>query len=73
MTIPCSGGCDRGYDFEELVRVLGQVKDASPNHRGLVLIPGDGVPYHVVIGVMDAARDVQGGGFPDASIAGGHG
>ncbi len=73
ITIPCAADCAGNYDLEELARVLGQVKDARPAHRGLILVPDDAVPYHAVIGVMDAARDLDGGGFPDASIAGGRG
>lgn len=73
----CTGPLD--YDTTELVRLLGQVKDAHPDNADLVLVPDSRVSYEVLITTMDATREdpgvvIDGKArelFPEVSIAGG--
>ena len=74
--IPCDvGGCRdlESYDFDRLQRQLTQVKDAWPDSESLILVPGERVPYEVIISVMDAARQTSDDRrlFPSVTISGG--
>jgi len=64
-----------GYDYTELTRTLALVKDEYPDDQMLILTPDSRVPYEVIIGAMDAARQDAASRelFPQVIIAGGHG
>ena len=58
--IPCTGGtCSSPdkFDYKELTRRLGRVKDVYPEHEDLVLIPAPWIPYEVIVLTMDATRE----------------
>ena len=64
------------HDTSELTRVLGLVKDETPEIEDVVLVPDGDVSYEELIDVMDAARSEsqdEGGRllFPNQVIAGG--
>ncbi|MFT5682640.1 MAG: biopolymer transport protein ExbD [Myxococcota bacterium] len=74
--IPCTDGACRSlesYDFATLTRRLTTIKDAHPNKEHLILVPDDRVPYEVIIGVMDAARETGDARllFPSVTLSGG--
>jgi biopolymer transport protein ExbD len=74
-TIPCESGACSGlesYNFSALQDRLRQVKSAHPGEEALVVVPDESVPYEVIIGAIDAAR--QTGErllFPSVTISGG--
>lgn len=82
-TIPCSERpCvdAESYDYAELIRLLGLIKDQYPDDENVILVPESRVQYEVIVRVMDAARedreDKQEDGtprllFPFVVIAGG--
>ena len=73
--IPCDSGVCRdvdSYDFATLTERLSAIKDAHPNEETLILVPGERVPYEVIIGAMDAARQSDDRDlFPSVTISGG--
>jgi hypothetical protein len=74
--IPCLEGDCRGpesYDLAALQRHLVAIKDAHPDKDNLILIPDERIPYEVIIGVMDAARQTPEARelFPRVTISGG--
>ena len=59
-TIPCPGSECSGvadYDFVELTRVLGQIKDEYPDDENVILVPESRIPYEIIIKVMDHSRE----------------
>ncbi len=84
-TLPCSGDPCAGpesYDYYALTELLGQVKDEHPDEATVILVPESRVPYEVIVGVMDAAREdpetIGPDGtprplFPNVVVAGGAG
>ena len=74
-SIPCTTGhCAslESYDFALLQERLRQVKDAHPDEEALILVPSEHVPYEVIIGAMDAARQLDDRLlFPAVTISGG--
>ena len=59
-TIPCPGSsCDEleSYDFEELTRILGQIKDEYPDDENVILVPESRIPYEIIVQVMDHSRE----------------
>ena len=81
-TIPCSNRpCDGvdAYDYKELTRMLGLIKDEYPEDENVILVPESRIPYEVIVMTMDGSRDdpntkVDGSPrvlFPFVVIAGG--
>lgn len=60
-TVPCKGdtvcsGPD-AYDYDELTRILGLVKDEYPDDENVILLPESRVAYEIIVRVMDACRE----------------
>ncbi len=59
-TVPCvSGGACTGiddYDWAELSRLLGLVKDEYPDDLSVIVVPESDISYDVIVRVMDHAR-----------------
>ena len=59
-TVGCkSGGTCTGiddYDWEELSRLLGLIKDEYPDDLRVILVPEQGIPFDVVVRALDHAR-----------------
>ncbi|MCB9779145.1 MAG: biopolymer transporter ExbD [Alphaproteobacteria bacterium] len=82
-TVPCkSGGSCQGvddYDWPELTRILGMIKDEYPDDENVILVPGSRTQYEIVVKAMDSSREdadnpVNGSPrtlFPFVVIAGG--
>jgi hypothetical protein len=81
-TIPClEEGCPtpQSYDYKELVRLLGVVKDEYSDEENVILVPESRIPYEVLVLTMDSTREdpntmVDGAPrllFPFVVIAGG--
>lgn len=49
---------DGKVPFDELHRFLVELHQKRPNDTELTLLPSDDVPYEVMIGVMDASREL---------------
>ncbi len=59
-TIPCPGSeCSviEDYDFGELTRILGMIKDEYPDDENVILVPESRVPYEIIVKVMDHSRE----------------
>ncbi len=59
-TIPCPGSECAGmddYDFLELTRILGMIKDEYPDDENVILVPESRVPYEIIVKVMDHSRE----------------
>ena len=50
----CTGLDD--YDWAELSRLLGQVKDEYPDDLRVIVVPESDIPYEVIVRVLDYAR-----------------
>lgn len=48
----------KGYPYDELHKYLVGLKSKRPNAKELTLIPSDDTLYEVMIGVMDASREL---------------
>jgi len=83
-TVPCKSGhtCTGvdDYDWPELVRILGLIKDEYPDDENVILVPDSHVPYELLVKTMDSSREDpnnKGGDgkprllFPFVVIAGG--
>ena len=74
-SIPCAlSQCTslESYDFAALQDKLRRIKEAHPDEETLILVPGEQVPYEVIIAAMDAARQVGDRLlFPAVTISGG--
>jgi biopolymer transport protein ExbD len=58
-TIPCKDpncATAESYDYEELTRILGLIKDEYPDDENVILVPESRIPYEVIILTMDASR-----------------
>ncbi|HJN75315.1 MAG TPA: biopolymer transporter ExbD [Myxococcota bacterium] len=75
---PCSG--PESYDYAELTRLVGLIKDEYPDDENVSLVPESRIPYEVIVTTMDASRedpDTKGDNgqarelFPFVVIAGG--
>lgn len=70
-TLLCAGACTiETYDWSALARRARQLHDAWPEATSVTLLPGERVPYEVVLRTMDAVRQDDDGQpwFPHASI-----
>lgn len=59
-TIPCNERpCTsaESYDYEELTRMLGLIKDEYPDDQNVILVPEARIQYEVVVRTMDATRE----------------
>jgi hypothetical protein len=59
-TIPCPGSECSGledYDFAELTRILGMIKDEYPDDENVILVPESRIPYEIIVKVMDHSRE----------------
>ncbi len=60
LDLPCPDGACEGsstYDVAGLTRALGQVKDARPLDRRIVILPAPEVSYAAIVRIMDACRE----------------
>jgi len=59
-TVPCkSGGTCTGlddYDWVELSRSLGLIKDAYPDHTSIIVVPDNAMASEVIVRAIDVAR-----------------
>lgn len=55
------------YDWKELSRQLGRIKEKYPTSEDVIITPQGGIRYHVIIAVMDICREA---GFPNMSMSG---
>lgn len=60
-TVPCkSGGTCTGvddYDWDELTRILGLIKDQYPDDENVILVPDQRVRYEIIVKTMDSSRE----------------
>lgn len=60
LTLPCPGGSACAgiddYDWDELSRMLALVKDEYPDDMQVIVVPESGIPWDVVVRVLDHAR-----------------
>ena len=59
-TIPCGNPICTGpddYDYEELTRLLGLIKDEYPDDENVILVPESRVSYELIVKVMDHSRE----------------
>ncbi len=60
-TVPCkTGGECTGvddYDWEELRRILGLIKDEYPDDENVIIVPENDLRYEVIVFTMDTSRD----------------
>jgi len=59
-TLPCPGtSCSslEDYDFLELTRILGQIKDEYPDDENVILVPESRVSYELIAKGMDHSRE----------------
>ncbi|MED5374480.1 MAG: biopolymer transporter ExbD [Myxococcota bacterium] len=59
-TVPCTERpCTsvESYDYEELTRMLGLIKDEYPDDQNVILVPESRVHYEVIVRTMDASRN----------------
>jgi biopolymer transport protein ExbD len=75
--VACKGACDVAtYDYEALGGAMVEAKRLHPEEQRVVIAPEAGVPFEVVVRVMDATRDAAGSGgkrvslFPQPLLAG---
>lgn len=68
-TIPCSsGGTCTGlddYNWSELTRILGQIKDEYPDDENVILVPDSRTKYEVIVKAMDHSREDRENKGPD--------
>ena len=68
-TVPCkSGGPCAGiddYDWEELTRILGLIKDEYPDDENVILVPDSRVRYEILVKAMDSSREDKKNSGPD--------
>ncbi len=60
-TIPCKSGDEctglDDYNWEELTRILGQIKDEYPDDENVILVPDHRTKYEVIVKTMDHSRE----------------
>jgi biopolymer transport protein ExbD len=59
-TVPCKApGCPTidAYDFEQLTRLLSEIKDEYGHEENVILVPENHIRYEVLIKTMDATRE----------------
>ncbi|MBM4390147.1 MAG: biopolymer transporter ExbD [Deltaproteobacteria bacterium] len=60
--IACAGSCTPGdYDYRALGDAMVAAKGLHPRMQQVIVAPDPGVPYAVIIGVMDATRSRRAG------------
>ena len=68
-TVPCkSGGTCTGvddYDWGELRRTLGLIKDEYPDDENVILVPDNDMRYEIIVKTMDTSRDNPDAPGPD--------
>jgi biopolymer transport protein ExbD len=55
------------YDWKELSRQLGKIKEQYPSSEDVIIAPQSGIRYQILIMAMDACREA---GFPNISMSG---
>lgn len=70
-TVACKSGgtCTsvEDYKWEDLTRILGQIKDEYPDDENMILVPDQRTRYEVLVQAMDASRDDRDNPGPDGS------
>jgi hypothetical protein len=60
-TIPCKSGgtCTDvdDYNWQELLRLLGLIKDEYPDDENVIIVPDSRIPYEIVVKTMDMSRE----------------
>jgi len=60
-TVPCKSGdtCTGvdDYDWPELARILGLIKDEYPDDENVIIVPDSRIRYEIIVKVMDESRD----------------
>jgi hypothetical protein len=59
-TIPCKERpCAdvESYDYDELTRMIGLIKDEYPEDENVILVPESRISYEVLVRTMDASRE----------------
>ncbi len=68
-TVPCkSGDTCAGlddYDWGELTRILGLIKDEYPDDENVILVPDQRTKYEVIVKTMDFSREDRENKGPD--------
>jgi biopolymer transport protein ExbD len=68
-TVPCtSGGECNGlddYEWAELTRILGLIKDEYPDDENVILVPDSRVQYEILVKTMDSSREDRANPGPD--------
>ncbi len=71
-TVPCKDGgkCSNmdAYDYEELTRLLGLIKDEYPDDQNVILLPEARIQYELIVRVMDACREDPNTKTPDGKF-----
>jgi len=78
IALPCvPAGCATpdSYDTEGLASLAREIKSARPDEDQVIVVPASEIPYEVLVGAMDAAREDRSTGaprplFPTVVIAG---
>lgn len=70
-TVPCKSGgrCQNleDYDWPELTRILGLIKDEYPDDENVILVPDSSLKYEVIVKAMDHSREDRTNKNPDGS------
>jgi hypothetical protein len=68
-TVPCKTGgeCNAldDYDWDELTRILGLIKDEYPDDENVILVPDSRVQYEIIVTTMDSSREDRANPGPD--------
>ena len=51
------GRSDRGYDYDGLVAKLIELKRAAPDDKRIALLLDPGIPYEILVSLMDSVRE----------------
>lgn len=69
-TVPCTSGSSKctgmdDYNWGELTRILGQIKDEYPDDENVILVPDSRVKYEIIVKAMDHSREDRENKGPD--------
>lgn len=69
-TVGCKSGSSKctgleDYNWEELTRILGQIKDEYPDDENVILVPDSRTKYEVIVKTMDFSREDRENKGPD--------
>jgi biopolymer transport protein ExbD len=60
-TVPCKSGgtCTDvdDYDWKELIRLLGMIKDEYPDDENVIILPDSRIHYEIIVQAMDTSRE----------------